>query len=54
MSAAFSARIKTVLARSSTPRLPSVVAPYARRTTRLSDALTLIGFADSEERLERC
>jgi transposase len=28
-----------------TERLPSVVAPYARRTTRLSDLLTLIGFA---------
>jgi hypothetical protein len=54
MSAAFSARIKTVRARSSTPRLPNVVAPYARRTTRLSDILTLIGFADSEERLESC
>jgi transposase len=26
-------------------RLPSVVAPYARRTTRLTDLLTLIGFA---------
>lgn len=26
-------------------RLPSVVARYARRTTRLEDALTLIGFA---------
>jgi transposase len=26
-------------------RLPSVVAAYARKTTRLSDALTLIGFA---------
>src|SRR2546427_118705 len=28
-----------------TERLPSVVAPYARRTTRLCDLLTLIGFA---------
>jgi transposase len=28
-----------------TERLPTVVAPYARRTTRLSDVLTLIGFA---------
>lgn len=28
-----------------TERLPDVVAPYARRTTRLSDLLTLIGFA---------
>ena len=28
-----------------TERLPSVVAPYARRTTRLTEVLTLIGFA---------
>ena len=28
-----------------TERLPKVVAPYARRTTRLADLLTLIGFA---------
>jgi transposase len=28
-----------------TQRLPGVVAPYARRTTRLTDLLTLIGFA---------
>ncbi len=28
-----------------TERLPAVVAPYARRTTRLADLLTLIGFA---------
>src|SRR6266700_3175054 len=28
-----------------TERLPSVVAPYARRTTRLRDLFTLIGFA---------
>ena len=28
-----------------TERVPSVVAPYARRTTRLSDVFTLIGFA---------
>src|SRR5215467_1548754 len=28
-----------------TERLPTVVAPYARRTTRLTDLLTLIGFA---------
>jgi len=28
-----------------TERLPSVVAPYARRTTRLADLFTLIGFA---------
>src|SRR5712691_1776309 len=28
-----------------TERLPMVVAPYARRTTRLTDVLTLIGFA---------
>lgn len=27
-----------------TERLPGVVAPYARRTTRLTDLLTLIGF----------
>ena len=26
-------------------RLPSVVAPYARRTARLADLLTLVGFA---------
>ena len=37
-----------------TERLPSVVAPSARRTTRLSNILTLIGFAGSEERLESC
>jgi transposase len=30
-------------------RLPSVVGKYARRTTRLSEALTLIGFALSGE-----
>jgi transposase len=29
-----------------TERLPSVVAPYAHRTTRLADVFTLIGFAD--------
>ena len=29
-----------------TERLPSVVAPYARRTIRLTDLFTLIGFAD--------
>src|SRR6266568_5037863 len=45
MCGAFSARIKNVYAGSSTPRLPSVVAPYARRTTRLTDLFTLIGFA---------
>ena len=28
-----------------TERLPSVVEPYARRTTRLTDLFTLIGFA---------
>jgi transposase len=28
-----------------TERLPSVVAPYARRTTRLTDLFTLVGFA---------
>ncbi len=28
-----------------TERLPHVVAPYARRTTRLTDLFTLIGFA---------
>ena len=28
-----------------TERLPNVVAPYARRTNRLTDVLTLIGFA---------
>lgn len=45
MSDAFSARTRNVSAGSSTPRLPGVVAPYARRTTRLTDLLTLIGFA---------
>ncbi len=35
-----------------TERLPSIVASYARRTTRLTDIFTLIGFADGEERLE--
>jgi transposase len=28
-----------------TERLPTVVAPYARRTRRLTDVFTLIGFA---------
>ena len=28
-----------------TEHLPSVVEPYARRTTRLTDVFTLIGFA---------
>ncbi len=45
MSDAFSARTRNVSAGSSTPRLPGVVAPYARRTTRLTDLLMLIGFA---------
>jgi len=31
-----------------TERLPSVVAPYARRTMRLTELFTLIGFADGE------
>jgi hypothetical protein len=31
-----------------TERLPEVVASYARRTARLADLLTLIGFADGE------
>ena len=35
-----------------TERLPGVVAPSARRTTRLSDLLTLIGFADGEGKPE--
>src|SRR5258708_3428892 len=37
-----------------TERLPTVVAPSARRTTRLSDVFTLIGFAlggEAEKRL---
>ncbi len=34
-----------------TERLPTVVAPYARRTSRLTDVFTLIGFADGEEKL---
>ncbi len=42
---AFSVRTKPVSAGSSTFRLPGVVAPSARRTTRLTDLLTLIGFA---------
>jgi transposase len=45
MCGAFSARTRNVCARSSTFRLPKVVAPYARRTTRLMDLFTLIGFA---------
>jgi transposase len=36
-----------------TERLPSVVAPYARRTTRLSDVLTLIAFAVGGEEGKR-
>ena len=35
-----------------TERLPSVVAPYARRTRRLSDVFTLIGFADRAQKQE--
>ena len=35
-----------------TERLPSVVAPYARRTGRLTDVFTLIGFADRAEKQE--
>ena len=42
---AFSAETRNVRAGSLTFRLPNVVAPYARRTTRLGDLLTLIGFA---------
>ncbi|SRR6266566_5951983 len=42
---AFSAETRNVRARSLTFRLPNVVAPSARRTTRLCDLLTLIGFA---------
>ncbi len=42
---AFSAETRNVRAGSLTFRLPNVVAPYARRTTRLCDLLTLIGFA---------
>lgn len=36
-----------------TERLPSVVAPYARRTTRLADVFTLIAFALGGEAGER-
>lgn len=39
-----------------TERLPSVVAPYARRTIRLADLLTLVGFAlggEAGQRLTR-
>ena len=36
-----------------TPRLPNVVAPYARRTTRLTDLFTLIGFALAGEAGQR-
>ena len=42
---AFSAETRNVQGRIFTERLPDVVAPYARRTTRLCDLLTLIGFA---------
>ena len=35
-----------------TERLSNVVAPYARRTTRLMDLFTLIGFADGEGKPE--
>jgi hypothetical protein len=35
-----------------TERLPTVVAPYARRTTRLTDGFTLMGFADRAGRPE--
>ena len=42
---AFSARNQECQGRIFTERLPNVVAPYARRTTRLCDLLTLIGFA---------
>src|SRR5258708_32397802 len=45
MCGAFPARTRNVCARSSTFRLPNVVAPSARRTTRLTDLFTLIGFA---------
>ena len=36
---------KECLRRIFTERLPNVVAPYARRTTRLTDLFMLIGFA---------
>jgi transposase len=36
---------KACLRRIFTEHLPSVVAPYARRTTRLADLFTLVGFA---------
>src|SRR5947209_6275139 len=42
---AFSAETRNVRGGSLTFRLPNVVAPSARRTTRLCDLLTLIGFA---------
>src|SRR5260370_14469504 len=44
MCGAFSARTRNVCARSSTFRLPNVVAPSARRNPRLADLFTLIGF----------
>ena len=45
MCVASSAPTRRVSVSSSTFRLPTVVAPYARRTRRLTDLLTLIGFA---------
>jgi hypothetical protein len=45
MCAVSSAPTRNALAASSTFRLPSVVAPYARRTRRLTELFTLIGFA---------
>ena len=45
MCGAFSARIQHVHARSSPNACRALVAPYARRTMRLTDLFTLIGFA---------
>ena len=45
MYAAFSALTRSAPRQIFTERLPTVVAPYARRTTRLTDVFTLIGFA---------
>jgi transposase len=41
----FFCRVSTCQRRIFTERLPQVVAPYARRSTRLGDILRLIGFA---------
>src|SRR5579863_3132499 len=45
MCVAFSAPTRECVRQIFTERLPNVVAPYARHTTRLIEVLTLIGFA---------